>query len=134
LIEAFNTWLNVPAEQLGIIAGLVKMLHAASLLSVHFHLCIYLVIYSGSLAWMILRMTHTCGGANRVSGLLDVRYIPDASFFAAAHKIYGVPQTINTATYVFFLAYEKLFALRNGATESPVKDIEATVTGMLSSG
>lgn len=32
LIEAFNTWLNVPPEQLGIIAGLVKMLHAASLL------------------------------------------------------------------------------------------------------
>lgn len=32
LIEAFNAWLNVPPERLGIIAGLVKMLHAASLL------------------------------------------------------------------------------------------------------
>ncbi|KAG6887578.1 hypothetical protein C0995_014276 [Termitomyces sp. Mi166 len=32
---------------------------------------------------------------------------------AIAHKIYGVPQTINTANYVFFLAYQELFALRD---------------------
>ncbi|KAG6860770.1 hypothetical protein C0995_007802 [Termitomyces sp. Mi166 len=30
-----------------------------------------------------------------------------------AHKIYGVPQTINTANYVFFLAYQELIALRD---------------------
>ncbi|KAG5725282.1 Geranylgeranyl pyrophosphate synthase [Termitomyces sp. T112] len=30
-----------------------------------------------------------------------------------AHKIYGVPQTINTANYVFFLAYQELFRLRD---------------------
>lgn len=30
-----------------------------------------------------------------------------------AHKIYGVPQTINTANYVYFLAYKELFALRD---------------------
>ncbi|KAG2151399.1 farnesyltranstransferase [Suillus clintonianus] len=29
-----------------------------------------------------------------------------------AHKIYGVPQTINTANYVYFLAYHELSALR----------------------
>ncbi|KAG1742385.1 isoprenoid synthase domain-containing protein [Suillus paluster] len=29
-----------------------------------------------------------------------------------AHKIYGVPQTINTANYVYFLAYQQLSALR----------------------
>ncbi|KAG1774804.1 farnesyltranstransferase [Suillus placidus] len=29
-----------------------------------------------------------------------------------AHKIYGVPQTINTANYVYFLAYQELSALR----------------------
>ncbi|CAG7846589.1 Geranylgeranyl pyrophosphate synthase Short=GGPP synthase; Short=GGPPSase; AltName: Full=(2E,6E)-farnesyl diphosphate synthase; AltName: Full=Dimethylallyltranstransferase; AltName: Full=Farnesyl diphosphate synthase; AltName: Full=Farnesyltranstransferase; AltName: Full=Geranylgeranyl diphosphate synthase; AltName: Full=Geranyltranstransferase [Serendipita indica DSM 11827] len=29
-----------------------------------------------------------------------------------AHKIYGVPQTINSANYVYFLAYKELFALR----------------------
>lgn len=31
----------------------------------------------------------------------------------ASHKIYGVPQTINTANYVYFLAYQQLFALRS---------------------
>ncbi|KAJ8588455.1 farnesyltranstransferase [Rhizopogon salebrosus TDB-379] len=30
-----------------------------------------------------------------------------------AHKIYGVPQTINTANYVYFLAYQELSALRS---------------------
>ncbi|KAI0688460.1 terpenoid synthase [Cytidiella melzeri] len=30
----------------------------------------------------------------------------------ASHKIYGIPQTINTANYVYFLAYQRLFALR----------------------
>lgn len=29
-----------------------------------------------------------------------------------AHKIYGVPQTINTANYVYFLAYQELAKLR----------------------
>ncbi|KAG1818426.1 farnesyltranstransferase [Suillus subaureus] len=29
-----------------------------------------------------------------------------------AHKIYGVPQTINTANYIYFLAYQELSALR----------------------
>ncbi|KAG8809105.1 geranylgeranyl pyrophosphate synthetase, partial [Serendipita sp. 399] len=29
-----------------------------------------------------------------------------------AHKIYGIPQTINSANYVYFLAYKQLFALR----------------------
>lgn len=30
-----------------------------------------------------------------------------------AHKIYGIPQTINTANYVYFLAYKELFKLRD---------------------
>ncbi|KAH7929566.1 terpenoid synthase [Leucogyrophana mollusca] len=29
------------------------------------------------------------------------------------HKIYGIPQTINTANYVYFLAYKELFSLRD---------------------
>ena len=32
MIHAFNAWLNVSAEQLGIIAKLVNMMHSASLL------------------------------------------------------------------------------------------------------
>ncbi|KAI0740661.1 terpenoid synthase [Earliella scabrosa] len=31
-----------------------------------------------------------------------------------AHKIYGIPQTINSANYVYFLAYQELFSLRSG--------------------
>ncbi|KIJ51381.1 hypothetical protein M422DRAFT_58906 [Sphaerobolus stellatus SS14] len=30
-----------------------------------------------------------------------------------AHKIYGIPQTINSSNYVYFLAYKQLFALRD---------------------
>ncbi|KAI0821181.1 isoprenoid synthase domain-containing protein [Irpex lacteus] len=29
-----------------------------------------------------------------------------------SHKIYGIPQTINSANYAYFLAYQQLFALR----------------------
>lgn len=32
-----------------------------------------------------------------------------------AHKIYGIPQTINSANYAYFLAYQQLFALRKDA-------------------
>ncbi|EPS96604.1 hypothetical protein FOMPIDRAFT_1053101 [Fomitopsis schrenkii] len=32
----------------------------------------------------------------------------------ASHKIYGIPQTINSANYVYFLAYQELFSLRSG--------------------
>ena len=28
-----------------------------------------------------------------------------------AHKIYGVPQTINSANYVYFLAYQEVFKI-----------------------
>ncbi|KAI0045522.1 terpenoid synthase [Auriscalpium vulgare] len=40
-----------------------------------------------------------------------------------AHKIYGIPQTINTANYVYFLAYQQLFSLRPSL--SPASDIES---------
>jgi len=41
-----------------------------------------------------------------------------------AHKIYGVPQTINTANYVYFLAYKELFALRDpGNADQRLEDI-----------
>ncbi|KAI0262197.1 terpenoid synthase [Gloeopeniophorella convolvens] len=36
-----------------------------------------------------------------------------------AHKIYGVPQTINSANYVYFLSYQELFALRAQAPAPP---------------
>ncbi|KAF9530509.1 isoprenoid synthase domain-containing protein [Crepidotus variabilis] len=42
-----------------------------------------------------------------------------------AHKIYGIPQTINTANYVYFLAYQELISLRDS---SPRESLDALVT------
>lgn len=49
----------------------------------------------------------------------------------ASHKIYGIPQTINSANYVYFLAYQELFALRNhvqaqSSVERPRRMIDDT--------
>lgn len=44
-----------------------------------------------------------------------------------AHKIYGIPQTINTANYVYFLAYQELFVLRD--TEPKTLELDRLVTG-----
>ena len=56
-----------------------------------------------------------------------------------AHKIYGIPQTINSANYVYFLAYQELFALRSGIGVDgpsddpkrliPFKELDRIVTG-----
>ena len=50
-----------------------------------------------------------------------------------AHLIYGVPQTINTANYAYFLAYKELAALRNHDSEDKGrvvanKDLDLVVT------
>ncbi|CAE6456442.1 unnamed protein product [Rhizoctonia solani] len=45
-----------------------------------------------------------------------------------AHKIYGIPQTINTANYVYFLAYGELFKLRDGDASHRTKDLDKVVT------
>jgi hypothetical protein len=40
-----------------------------------------------------------------------------------AHKIYGVPQTINSANYVYFLAFQEILALKaQGHTTDDVQD------------
>jgi len=36
-----------------------------------------------------------------------------------AHKIYGVPQTVNSANYVYFLAYQEIFALGESIRADP---------------
>ncbi|KAI0800350.1 terpenoid synthase [Fomes fomentarius] len=79
MIEAFNLWLNVPADKLKIISKVVSMLHTASLL---------------------------------VDDIEDDAQLRRG--VPVAHKIYGIPQTINSANYVYFLAYQELFALRSG--------------------
>ncbi|EAU91842.1 farnesyltranstransferase [Coprinopsis cinerea okayama7 len=92
LIDAFNLWLNVPDDKLQVIAKIVNMLHAASLM---------------------------------VDDIEDDSQLRRGN--PVAHKIYGIPQTINSANYVYFLAFQELFALRNGPTP-PRQDIDQMVT------
>ncbi|KIM63899.1 hypothetical protein SCLCIDRAFT_1213696 [Scleroderma citrinum Foug A] len=36
---------------------------------------------------------------------------------SAAHKVYGIPQTINSATYALWIAYQRLLSIRPSATD-----------------
>ena len=80
LIDAFNAWLRIPADTIGVIKAIITELHNASLL---------------------------------VDDIEDNstlrRGIP------VAHSIYGVPTTINSANYVYFLALERCHQLGNPA-------------------
>ncbi|KAG0305864.1 geranylgeranyl pyrophosphate synthetase [Dissophora globulifera] len=78
LIESFNVWLQVPAEELAIITKVIKMLHTAILLVDD--------IEDGS----VLRRGEP-----------------------AAHKIFGIPATINCANYVYFMALAELTKIHN---------------------
>ncbi|KAJ8074420.1 hypothetical protein PM082_015321 [Marasmius tenuissimus] len=91
LIEAFNIWLNVPPEKLAVIARIVNMLHAASLM---------------------------------IDDIEDDSQLRRGK--PVAHKVYGVPQTVNSANYVYFLAFQELFAIRAEGT-----DLAALVNGEL---
>ncbi|KAL0068944.1 hypothetical protein AAF712_003937 [Marasmius tenuissimus] len=44
-----------------------------------------------------------------------------------AHKVYGIPQTLNSANYVYFLAFQELFGLRGNEGT----DLAAIVNGEL---
>lgn len=48
-----------------------------------------------------------------------------------AHTVYGVPQTINTANYVYFLAFDELLKLRSHqrAGGAQKRDMVEMVTG-----
>jgi geranylgeranyl diphosphate synthase type 3 len=50
-----------------------------------------------------------------------------------AHQVYGVPQTINTANYVYFLAFDELLKLRplDGKGKGKAGDMVAMVNGEL---
>lgn len=76
MINAFNFWLNVPADQLDVVKRIVGQLHTASLL-----------------------MDDVEDGSELRRGI------------PVAHKVYGVPQAINSANYVYFLAYQELSML-----------------------
>ncbi|PWN41018.1 terpenoid synthase [Ceraceosorus guamensis] len=94
LIDAFNCWLRLPEEKLGIVKDVVGRLHTASLLM------------------------------DDVEDNSDLRRgIP------VAHKIYGVPQTINTANYVYFQAFSLIFSM--GTPSSSRVSVERLVNDEL---
>lgn len=99
LIEAFNYWLKVPERELGIVARVVSMLHNASLMYA-FPFTLYFDYLCVSSLWRI-----------RMDDVEDDSQLRRGA--PVAHKIYGIPQTINTANYVYFLAYRELFKLRD---------------------
>ncbi|KAG0323770.1 geranylgeranyl pyrophosphate synthetase [Dissophora globulifera] len=78
LIEAFNIWIKVPADELAVITKVVKMLHTSSLL---------------------------------IDDIEDDSVLRRGE--PVAHKIFGVPATINCANYVYFLALAELSKLPN---------------------
>ncbi|KAH9819466.1 isoprenoid synthase domain-containing protein [Melampsora americana] len=47
------------------------------------------------------------------------------------HKIYGIPQTINTANYVYFLAYQELSKLKSCPNSNPSTDLWSLVNDEL---
>ncbi|MBW0477505.1 hypothetical protein O181_017220 [Austropuccinia psidii MF-1] len=77
MIDAFNHWLSVPADQLEVVKRIVGQLHTSSLL-----------------------MDDVEDGSELRRGI------------PVAHKIYGIPQTINSANYVYFLSYQELLKLQ----------------------
>ncbi|KAJ7122406.1 isoprenoid synthase domain-containing protein [Mycena epipterygia] len=84
LIGAFDTWMNVPPDARTIISRIVNMLHNASL--------------------MIDDIQDNSPLRRGKSGPFQI---------PVAHIVYGIPQTINAANYVYFLAYQELLALKN---------------------
>ncbi|KAJ3818362.1 farnesyltranstransferase [Lentinula raphanica] len=116
LIEAFNVWLNVPQDKIATIARIVDMLHAASLMVDDIEDDSQLrrgrpgrSLYAIPTLSLIFTVFHT----------------------SVAHKVYGIPQTINTANYVYFLAFQELFTLNNSFTRSEDHDLHAIVNSEL---
>lgn len=50
---------------------------------------------------------------------------------SVAHKIYGIPQAINSGNYAYFLAYQELFKLRDQNDVRPPagQELDRIVTG-----
>jgi geranylgeranyl diphosphate synthase type 3 len=91
MIASFNVWLQVPELALDIITHVIEMLHTSSLLY---------YMYQKSLQADFSIDDVEDGSALRRG-------------FPVAHSIYGVPQTINSANYVYFCALRELERLDN---------------------
>lgn len=59
---------------------------------------------------------------NRVRPFVLFVSIPVNDYLTVAHKVYGIPQTINAANYVYFLALRELILLRRDEVEGPDVD------------
>jgi len=90
MIAAFNVWLEVPELALEIITRVVEMLHTSSLL--------YFIPGKAQ-------------AKNRIDDVEDGSTLRRG--FPVAHSIYGVPQTINSANYIYFCALRELERLKN---------------------
>jgi len=83
---------------------------------------------------MISRTTLNFAGEHQV-GLSPTTFLAQRRFICpylatpVSHKIYGVPQTINSANYVYFLAMNELFQLEPGSLFSTVSTRVANVEG-----
>ncbi|KAG6884722.1 hypothetical protein C0993_008703 [Termitomyces sp. T159_Od127] len=79
---------------------------------------------------MTLKTTHNSAEASLVKYFSCLVVISQIS--SVAHKIYGVPQTINTANYVFFLAYKELISLRDQGSfqHESERKLDTIVTGI----
>lgn len=107
MIEAFNSWLQVPPASLAIITRVVAMLHTASLLLVRPRdpeTQIALATYLKHLTDMYYP---------RIDDVEDNSVLRRG--IPVAHNIFGTAQTINSANYVYFLALQEVQKLNNPA-------------------
>ncbi|KAJ3225650.1 Geranylgeranyl pyrophosphate synthase [Chytriomyces hyalinus] len=84
LVNAFDAWLQVPADKLKVISEIIEMLHTASLLFV----------------FLFLWIDDVEDGSDLRRGI------------PVAHKIFGVASAINSGNYVYFLALQKAISLQ----------------------
>lgn len=101
LIAAFDSWLHVPPEKLASIKNVVQMLHTASLM--------YVVVRRVVICGCFVTYTYVSSLVHRIDDVQDDAVLRRA--VPVAHSIFGVPQTINSANYVYFLALQELLKL-----------------------
>lgn len=75
---------------------------------------------------------------NQLMAAIEPRFTQLRRGIPVAHKLFGVPQTINCANYVYFLAYQQLSALQslaqNGANLLEIvngQSAQARIAGFL---
>jgi geranylgeranyl diphosphate synthase type 3 len=128
LFGAFNVWMNVPQAEMEIIEKVVSMLHDASLMWAIFFIYFKLhpVISCTVLGWTISKTILSSDVVDRV--LDDWCSTPITNFSAiAAHTVYGIPRTINAATYVHTMVYQELSHMKSPHSE--YSDLVMILTG-----